>query len=150
MTDLASALLQGAGLGGLLLAAVSDLRTRLIPDHLVLWVLATGGAARVLTEGWSSGFSFATAFAVFVPAAYLASREVIGGGDAKMLPAALLLAPWREDLDLLLAIALAGGLLAAAALVVGARRKLGAPPPTLPYGVAILVGSAGVLLRNLT
>ncbi|MFN4177980.1 prepilin peptidase [Phenylobacterium sp.] len=169
-------LFEGAGLAGLALAAVTDLRSRLIPNTLVLWVIAAGGAARLLTAGPHAWLSLAIAGAVFAPLAVLAYRDLIGGGDAKMIPAATLLVEPSQTFGLLLAIAVAGGALSAfywAKGIVGRSTAPagdlagGAPEPSsspsslaafvphpsapagvqLPYGVAILAGVAFTLLR---
>jgi len=176
MTSSLALLFEGAGLAGLSLAAVTDLRSRLIPNTLVLWVIAAGGAARLLTTGSHAWLSLAIAVAVFAPLAVLAYRDVIGGGDAKMIPAATLLVEPSQTFGLLLAIAVAGGALSAFYWAKGiAGRHAARPAPVaicaagettspassgapasqpqapagvqLPYGVAILAGVAFTLLR---
>jgi prepilin peptidase CpaA len=176
MTSSLALLFEGAGLAALGLAAVTDLRSRLIPNTLVLWVIAAGGAARLLTSGPHAWLSLAIAVAVFVPLAVLAYRDLIGGGDAKMIPAATLLVEPSQTFGLLLAIAVAGGALSAfywakgisarrSARPVPAAARAGGETPSrsssaasvpqpsapagvqLPYGVAILAGVAFTLLR---
>nr|MCH1932132.1 hypothetical protein [Shewanella shenzhenensis] len=114
--------------------------------------------------------------AVFSPHAVQASRDLIGGGDAKMIPAATLKVEPSQTYGLLLASAVAGGALSAfdwAKGIVGRSTAPagdvagGAPEPSsspssleafvphpsapagvqLPYGVAILAGVAFTLLR---
>lgn len=169
----AAALFEGAGLLGLILASVTDLKSRIIPNTLVLGVMAAGGLARLVSEGWLSWISLGVAFAVFVPLALLAHRGAIGGGDAKMISAATFLVEPRHTLELLAAIVLCGGVLATVWFVAGQARRLvpgrtastavaGADAPgsapssgstpsadheQLPYGVAILAGVAITLLR---
>jgi prepilin peptidase CpaA len=145
----------GAGLIGLFAAAVTDLRTRIIPDGLVLWVLGTGFLTRCLAQGWTGGaVSLLAAAGLFIPFAAMTHRGLIGGGDAKMIPAASLLVPVSTVLALLLAIALAGGVLAGLYYLVHAvrRRRPSAAQaqaePLLPYGVAILAGVVFILSRE--
>jgi Flp pilus assembly protein protease CpaA len=154
----------GAGAAGLVVAAATDLRTRIIPDGTVLWVLGMGALTRFLADGRSMTggavsllVSLLVAAALFVPLAAMTHRGHIGGGDAKMIPAASLLVPAGNVFSLLLAVALAGGVLAGLYHVADFfRRCLAAPPgaqtptaPTLPYGVAILAGVAFTLAREL-
>ena len=165
-------LLQEAGVAGLVLAAATDLKARIIPNGLVLWVLGAGGAARVLADGVPAWISIVVAFLVFTILAFLARREFLGGGDAKLIAASTLLVEPSKTPELVVAIILAGGVLAcgwSVLLIVQrtiARRKstVQAPtasssvptstgPPTtvangqMPYAVAILAGVAATLLR---
>jgi prepilin peptidase CpaA len=154
----------GAGAAGLSMAAVTDLRTRIIPDGTVLWVLGTGALTRILGDGQgltggavSLLVSLLVAAALFVPLAGMTHRGLIGGGDAKMIPAATLLVPVGHVFGLLLVIALAGGALAGLYHAAYSFRRSPLPPssgqapaaPTLPYGVAILAGIAFILTREL-
>lgn len=169
--DLVS-ILQGAGLAGAAFAAAQDVKARIIPNPLVLWVAATGLGAQLLLGGWSGWLGLGAAVAVFLPLGLLAGRGIIGGGDAKMIAAStLLFAPARIP-ELMLATALAGGLLAliylaarplvaakaeALAGVEGGRPSLGpigddlrrvAGGAPLPYGVAIFAACAFLLIRE--
>jgi prepilin peptidase CpaA len=172
MGGVPATLCQWAGLGGLLLAAGLDIKNRVIPNELVLGVGLVGLTARVLTEGWWSGLSLLVAICVVIPLGMLARREIVGGGDAKMIAAATLLFSPIQVLPLLLAIALAGGVLALIYLaafrairpavasastsrkprahegwIASERSRVAAREP-LPYGVAILAGAAFLLLRE--
>jgi prepilin peptidase CpaA len=176
MTEFASpaaVLLEVAGLLGLGLATLTDLRSRIIPNTLVLGVVVAGGAARIATDGALSWISLGIALAVFVPLALLAHRDMIGGGDAKMIAAATLLVEPPHVAPLLAAIVLSGGVLATGWLMATRLRKVtasakpaapgtGADAPglaplpgstqsadheQLPYGVAILAGVAITLIR---
>lgn len=150
-------------------AAISDVATRTLPDRAALAVAAIGLAARVPEGAASLLWSLAAAAAVFGGCFLLWLRGWLGGGDAKLLPAAALLVPAAGVPALLLAVALAGGILAIAYLALphllpdalpalpgrggalGARlraveaRRLrrGAP---LPYGVAIAAGALAATL----
>lgn len=165
-------LLQVFALASLALAAAIDMKTRTIPNGLVLVIMATGLAMRLLDSGLGALISVAIASAILVALAALARRDHIGGGDAKLIAATTLLVEPPQVLALITMIALAGGVLAilysirALALPYAKRRRtapgpyLGAPTHTpagrfitgsakeitdsdqLPYGVAILAGTA--------
>ena len=169
----AAVLLEGAGLIGLVMASFTDLKSRIIPNTLVLGVIAAGGAARIVTDGALSWISLGVALAIFVPLALLAHRDMIGGGDAKMIAAATFLVEPANVPQLLAAIVLSGGVLAAGwwlarksrlfpsgvkPVAAGSGADASATVPTtgstpsadheqLPYGVAILAGVAITLTR---
>lgn len=169
MSEFASPLavaFEGVGLLGLLLASITDLKSRIIPNALVLGVIAAGAAARITTDGASSWISLGVALAIFVPLALLAHRDVVGGGDAKMIAASTFLVEPGHAPQLLAAIILCGGVLAAGwylarkVNLVPAGPGAEAPTPApasgstpsadheqLPYGVAILAGVAITLIR---
>ena len=156
------------------LAARTDLRSRIIPNSTVLWVLVSGLGARLLDDGQSVWPSLAILPVLFLPLAVLAFRGDIGGGDAKLIPVASLLVRPSLVLDLLLAITLAGGLVALVMLILqrtgpgrwdrkadAAQPASAAPVPVdqtsihltestadLPYGVAILLGTVVTLLGH--
>ena len=146
-------LLECVGLAGLLLAAVVDLKSRVIPNTLVAAVVASGVGLRLTEDGGDAWQGFVIAALVFTPLALLAVHGVIGGGDAKMIPAAVLLVdPSRTGL-LLAAIALAGGLLslgylAASACPATAIRRGPILAFGLPYGLAIFAGAAFTVARS--
>jgi len=147
----------------LVLAALSDVAVRSIPNWLSGVVAAAGLLARA-TQGWAAiEWTALCAVALFVILLVIYARGGLGGGDVKLLTAvALGLAPW-DTYQFIWYTAVSGGVLAAAYLVM---RKL---PPVrrlqsrsnllkrvyaaerwrirrrgpLPYGVAIAVG--GVL-----
>lgn len=129
----------------LVLAAASDIRSRLIPN----WIsLALAGlfalAALIGAPGVEPMGGVAVAVATFVVlfACFLAG--LLGGGDVKLLSAAALWAGPQGLGLLLLTTALLGGLLAAGALVLRGIRRLAGVRRTeqdsktaIPYGVAI-------------
>jgi Flp pilus assembly protein protease CpaA len=173
----ASFLLQAGAVASLALAAAIDLKMRIIPNWLVLCVIAAGGALRLLADGSAALWSFAIAFAVFVPLAAMTYRGHIGGGDAKMISATILLVEPAQVFALLTAIALAGGVLATLYFFLSITRDTAAKPDRdlapfalkpasllpadalpatvampvgaveLPYGLAILAGTAFLLLQ---
>jgi len=153
----------------LLFAAVHDVAVRTVPNLVSLVVAATGLGLSVLA-GQLVPALFGGAL-VFSGCWYCWRHGWIGGGDVKLLSACTLLVPPAAVPELVLATAIAGGVLALLYLALGAalkatfaRRLPGrtAPRPTsllkriwraegrrirrrlsLPYACAI---SAGVLL----
>lgn len=125
----------------LLIAAVSDLRARIIPNWLNLVIAITAPLAWV-TMGLSLwpdlAWQIATAAAVFALFVAMFAFNAIGGGDVKLIGA---LALWIQPgliSSLLLIMALVGGGIAAAMLIHRKITKAG-DVAEVPYGVAIAV-----------
>jgi prepilin peptidase CpaA len=127
-------------------AAVTDLRSRRVPNRLTL-ALAVVGLVRVGLALWEGGgalgtaFDLAAALAVFVVAALGFQLSLLGGGDVKLLAAGALWLGAAALGSYLVATVLAGGLLAIGFVLwhlVAGRR--GAGKTTLPYAVAIAAG----------
>lgn len=106
----------------LLLAAVTDFRHRIIPNALVLAVVISGLALRSLDGPVQLALSALLCLAVVGLLGLLACFFVIGWGDVKLLGAVTLLVPLRHSGALLLAVAIAGGVLSCMYLV--ARHKV--------------------------
>lgn len=161
-----------AALVALFAAAVTDLKSRRIPNGLVLVVLAFAMMVQLLSGRDTLWLSLIIAGAVFVVGAVLTRFDVVGGGDTKMISAATVLVPPATVPGLLLCIALAGGILslfylgaswlvrrdtapAAGDAVPGASEfdhlvrleaaRMRANEP-MPYGVAIFGGVLGLVL----
>jgi prepilin peptidase CpaA len=95
----------------LLLSAATDLKERIIPNELVL-VIALSGLLLCLTmRPGQVGISLVAAALVFLMLGVLCHYEAIAGGDAKLMAAVTLLVPPGSIGELLIAIALAGGIL---------------------------------------
>src|ERR1035437_5390605 len=148
------------GVGGLW-----GIRGRLLPNRYILIALVLGfiqSASRSLPE-FIGGV--AVAVMAFPLLWLLVCRDFLGGGDAKMFPAASLLVPLHDLPTLMITIGISGGILALVFLVV--RNSLGGaeafpailtPAPAspwsardqvaagLPYGVAIWTGLAATAL----
>jgi prepilin peptidase CpaA len=134
----------------LVFAAFSDLRERKIANWLNLGIALSAPAF-----WWASGLALWPGVAMQLGVAVLAfallaglfALKAMGGGDVKLLTA---LALWIEPtmfLQLLLVMAIAGGVLT---IVMGAihimrRRK---EKLAIPYGVAIAFGALWVLAIN--
>ncbi|MDO9709132.1 prepilin peptidase [Paracraurococcus lichenis] len=115
----------------LLAAALHDIAARTIPNAASLAIALAGLAARALAEEALPGL--AAALAVFL-LAWLAWRcRVMGGGDVKLLAACALLVPPAAVPSLVLATAIAGGLLGLAYLAL--RPLLPAPAAARPGGL---------------
>jgi prepilin peptidase CpaA len=152
-----------------LAAAAVDLRSRRIPNVLTLGALAAGFVLQGALAG-PAGLvhAFAGALAAGLPALAVFALRGMGGGDVKLLAACGALLGPAAALQLLLATAVAGGVLAAAAIaarrawtVTGSylqalalhwrrRGPVACPEVSLgrsrgiavPYGVAIALGAA--------
>jgi prepilin peptidase CpaA len=119
MTDpvmLHSVLLFAAAMA-LLFAAANDVAVRIVPNGVSLIVAVSGLglnalAGQLLAALFGAGLVFAGAWQCW-------RRGWIGGGDVKLLAACALLVPPGAVPELLLATAIAGGVLAALYLVLG-------------------------------
>ena len=150
---------------GLLMAAcVSDLRTRLIPNRIVLATIALGFVSAVVTKRDIAGLTHAgagllTGFVVWFPFYLL---RMLGAGDVKLFAASATFLGARGAVEGALYTALFGGALALVYMILSSGWtwtfiRLGhgvqhpamlrnAPPAAgrrMPYALAI---SAGVLL----
>ena len=153
-------------LGALLASALTDLRSRIIPNEFVLLVALSGIGISIWLRPGEAWISFLVAAIAFLALAVACHYRLIGGGDVKLISALALLFPPDLVGWLLMNIALAGGVLscfyiAARSLVskpsmmrhtAGARASSGlqrwieaektriADRKSLPYGIAILGG----------
>lgn len=103
----------------LLFAAVHDVVARTIPDFVPVGILAAALALNLLSG--SLLLPLAVAAAVAAITALLYWLRVMGGGDVKLLVAISFLLPPAEVPAAILAIAIAGGVLAALFLVLRPR-----------------------------
>lgn len=150
-------LLLGVGLFAAI--AYGDLRSRRIANGLSIAVAGLGLARLALAGDWNAAaHTLAAAAVVFAVALAMFWRGWLGGGDAKLLPAAALLVGFHDLFGFLVVMSLCGAAIAVAILIAS---KFGGPlrhllpaaapaaaeppaPPTVPYGVAIAL--AGVLI----
>jgi len=136
----------------LIFAAASDVRRRLIPNRLVLVVLTLGLGAVVLGPPRLVLLRVVLSMGIFAVLAGLALRGIVGGGDAKLMPAVMLLTPLSDAPRLLVLVAVCGGLLSL--LLLAAQWAIRHVPTSdrlgiriraqveegVPYGVAIAGG----------
>ncbi|WP_121115228.1 A24 family peptidase [Croceibacterium ferulae] len=131
----------------LLAAAVGDWRHRLIRNRLNA-TIAAGAPLFWLAIGMEPwpGMALQLGLALLVLAicAALFALRMLGGGDAKLLAALALWVPPPAFAELVLVMALAGGVLAAVMLI-GGPRLAANRPAGLPYGIAIAAGGLWVL-----
>lgn len=162
------------GLGGLIallvLAVVSDVRQRRIPNGLVLAGLAAGLAVHLWGGGgWGLLSALGGSLLLLGLTFPLFALGWLGAGDVKLLTAVGAFATWHYALAVLLAVGLAGGVVGSLAMIWGLGlggwwQRIGAlvglsfaerRPPTLapangagvevPYAVAIALGTAGAI-----
>lgn len=144
----------------LVLAVVTDLRTRRIYDWITLPAIALGFLVAFLAggvgDGWTDGLrgafvGFSVCFGIFV---VLVVTGGMGGGDAKLMGAVGALLGWPASGGALVFVTIAGGIQGVCALLVrtGIGRRLaaragvtGTDAPEfarhVPYGVAIGAGT---------
>ncbi|TNE34587.1 MAG: peptidase [Alphaproteobacteria bacterium] len=135
----------------LLVAAFTDIRRRQIDNWLNLGIVLAAPAfwwASGLTLWPGVALQLGVAFIAFVVLAALFALKMMGGGDVKLLTALALWIPPMLFVQLLIVMALVGGLLT---IVVGAwhimRRQR--DRIAIPYGVAIAFGGLWVLGTHL-
>jgi prepilin peptidase CpaA len=150
------------GIGILALIAYRDVRTRRIPNPLAI-AIAILGLVRILlvNDPVAAGYTLAAGIAMLAVAFLLFWRGVLGGVDAKLIAATVLLIGYQDLFGFLFLMSLCGAALALATLT---RDKLGpwlwslwlypamspvaatAAPKrsTVPYGAAI--AAAGVIV----
>jgi prepilin peptidase CpaA len=152
----------------LVAASLHDIAARTIPNRLCLALACLGLLARALAGDLLPGLL--AAGLVFLLALLAWRCRVMGGGDVKLLAACALLPPPAAVPSLVLAVALAGGLLALAYVALPLLLPAPAPAPALtrpialaaralraeawrirrrgplPYGVAIALGTFFTLL----
>ena len=134
----------------LLLAAIGDLRSRTIPNWL-------NGAVALLAIGWwwANGWALWPDIAIQVAIALLLlllfgalfAMGAMGGGDVKLIVA---LALWLRPAvvpEMLMVMALAGGVLTTAMLIWHRWRKAEGRPE-IPYGVAIVAAGCWVVAND--
>jgi prepilin peptidase CpaA len=154
------------GVGLFAVAAYGDVRTRRIPNELALGIGALGLLRMMLADDARAPlYTLGAAAVVFAVAFLLFRRDLVGGGDVKLLTAAALLIGYHDLLSFLLLMSLCGAFISLAMLTAD---KLGSmlrhnPRPAMlpvpenspgtpgrlsvPYGVAI--AAAGILVLAL-
>lgn len=150
------------GIGIFAVVAYGDIRTRRIPNELIVAILALA-AFRIAVDGDPRAglYTLAAASALFVATFLLFWRGLLGGGDVKLIGATALLIGYHSFFEFLFVMSISGALVAVAVL---ARNRLGprrATTPaleepedaeaakarlTVPYGVAIAAAGIVVLL----
>jgi prepilin peptidase CpaA len=157
MTMIESALLIGA-VG---VAAVTDIRTRRIPNLLTAGLAILALVAH-LPEGWNTLLSsLSAAILVYILGAFAYHRGIFGGGDVKLMAAATCAIGAGGAVAFVLYTLIAGGVVTLIDLVRQQRLRsvldsttavlgFGAQSAhsTVPYGVAIALGAATSVLAT--
>ena len=116
----------------LVIAAYGDVRRRLIPNELSIAIAILGLARMIIVgEPISALWTLAAGAGVLFVGFLFFWRGWIGGGDAKLLAAVVLLVGYRELPDLLLVMSLVGGLLAVVVIAVNKLRPILPPLPVV-------------------
>lgn len=146
-----TALLWPAALTALLvIGAVSDMRTRRLPNWLCLALLVLGLVYAYYLGGFAlTGWHFAHAMIAMVIGAGIFAAGIMGAGDAKFYAGLAAFFPLSEGLNLLLWVSIAGIVSILSWMIL--RRVLPFKKPEegslhakFPYGVAIAIG--GILV----
>jgi prepilin peptidase CpaA len=111
-----------AGFIALFVACVTDIRERNIPNEVVVYVLLAGLGLRLTFSPDLLWLSVAGAAFLVIVLGQFTRFDIIGGGDAKLMAASMLLLPPERDAQLMLNIAIAGGMLSC--IYLGARTVL--------------------------
>jgi prepilin peptidase CpaA len=138
--------------------AYGDIRTRRIPNELVVAILALA-AFRIALVGDPTAalYTLGAGIALFTATFLLFWRGLLGGGDVKLMTATGLLIGYHDLFQFLFVMSISGALVA---LAVVSRDRLGrravtSPAPedqepaarlTVPYGVAIAAAGIVTLL----
>lgn len=152
--DAMTCLFRFLGLAAVAAAAWNDLRDRIIPNRLVLLTLVLGLGALGPQGLPAAGQALLVAAGLLVALFFLSAFGALGGGDAKLMPAAVLLLPPQHIPQFLYWTAIWGGALGVLFLALRLSR-LGAEASggvrrwvhtqvsdDLPFGVAIAAGLA--------
>jgi prepilin peptidase CpaA len=136
-------------MASLLGAAAFDLVRREIPDTCSLAILAAGAILVAAEPGhWREGLlALSAGLALFASGAALFAFRIWGGGDVKLAGAVGAWVGWSGVPTFLLAMALAGGVLALLILALRPAKRLFpwlAAERGVPYGVAI--AAAGMIV----
>lgn len=151
------------GLGAL--AAWSDFKGMIIPNHIALAVLALFFAAygaayaagadvfyALRSHLLAGGVAFAATFAMY-------TLKTIGGGDSKLITAFAFWAGMKGMPVFLFYMVMAGGVAGLVALYLKKKKPVAAPPEgswiaraqagesVVPYGIPIVIGAAAAFLK---
>lgn len=125
----------------LIVAAITDLRSRIISNRLNLAVAALAPAwwlAWGLDLWPDMAVQLLVGAIVFAIFAGLFALGMMGGGDVKLLGALALWFPWQVVMSLIVLMAMLGGAVTIATLI---HHRIAKKPgqPEIPYGVAISI-----------
>jgi prepilin peptidase CpaA len=137
------------GIALFVVAAYGDIKTLRIPNALVIAV-AVLGLIRLVVIGDLTVvlYTLSASSFVFIAAFLLFWRQLLGGGDAKLITATALLVGYYNLFSFLVLMSLCGVLVTLAVLATHRRSEEPQPKARLavPYGVAIAGGGIVTLL----
>lgn len=142
--------------------AYGDIRTRRIPNELVVAILMLAAFRIALARDPSAAlYTLAASVALFAATFLLFWRGLLGGGDVKLLVATGFLIGYHDLFQFLFVMSICGALVALAVVAHNRLGRAGAaaalehqeppePPArlTVPYGVAISVAGIVTLLAQ--
>lgn len=138
----------------LMIAAISDIRRRRIPNWTVLVIAILFGAWSCVEPSVSLVSSLGAALVIFVISCALYYFGIVGAGDSKLVTVMALFAGLAHLLQFIFYMSLAGGLIVICmlaaqptkVLVILQTRGRGGMGISVPYGVAIAAAGALLLL----
>lgn len=139
----------------LAIAAIEDAWRLRISNLIVLGVAASGITAMVWTGlGWKAWQPLIMAVAILAVGTPMFAAGWIGGGDIKLLAANLLWFTLDGGWKMLVAVAVAGGILTVLTLILRFFRRSGPDEKiaifrrgiSIPYGIAVASGVAATIL----
>ncbi len=148
MTDAPILYLLWAGLAiALLIAAITDIRSREISNKLNLGIAVTAPLAWLaagMTPWPDMALQLGIALAVFALFVACFAFGMMGGGDVKLIGALALWLPWTHLIQMLLIMSIAGGILTLL-MMIGKKIQNNGEPMEVPYGVAIAIGGFWII-----
>jgi prepilin peptidase CpaA len=130
------------------ISAKTDFKDRIIPNKLVVAVAAIGLAHTLLARPGLVWLSLLAAGVVLCGLGFLSHYKIIGGGDTKLISAVtFLVAPDRVG-QLLIEIALAGGLLSCLYLAAYYRLKSQSASQSTAREVALPEGGLALMIKT--
>ncbi len=132
----------------LAISAGMDVRDRRIPNELVAAVAAIGLAQGLISRPGALWLSVVFAAAAFLGLGILSHHRIIGGGDVKLLSAVTLLVPPARVGQLLIDVALAGGVLSLLYLAAHFSLRTRSASPSGAAQVAGPVSGLALALRK--
>jgi prepilin peptidase CpaA len=147
LEDILQTIISFAGIGLFIVAAYSDVKSFRIPNLLVAAV-AFLAVARLIVIGDPSAavYTVGASVIVLVIGIVLFSQGVVGGGDAKLITAAVLLVGYHDLPSFLVFMSICGALISLAAFVTHWQQQKPTAKLYIPYGVAIATAGSVTLL----
>ena len=131
----------------LIIAAITDLKSRTISNRLNL-IIAAGAPIFWIASGMSfwPDMVWQVGIALVVFAAFTAMFAIgaMGGGDVKLLTALALWLHWMTLVKMLIIMSLAGGAITLL-MIIGKKIQKTSGPIKVPYGVAISLAGLWVI-----